>query len=163
MTTDATTAGPAAIPRATVLAPSEGIHAAAFAELAETMVYGLQRLGFDATVVSHPSAAAGRTIVVGFFDLSAPEAAQLPPDAIIYNTEHFSFISHRPHYVDLLRNHQVWDYSRDNADRLPALLGKEARYVPLGFVPELAKLTKPWLKTSIYYFTEATMIGALLF
>ncbi len=96
-------------------------------------------------MVSHASAAVGRTIVVGGFVLSERrplEAAQLPADAIIYNTEHFSFISCRPHYVDLLGNHEVWDYSRDNADRLPALLGKKVKYVPLGFVPELVRIDK---------------------
>ncbi len=128
--------------QATVVAPSEGIHTGAYAELAETVHYGLRGLGYDAKMVSHASAAVGYTIVIGGFVLSASEAAQLPPNAIIYNTEHFSFISLRPHYMDLLRNHPVWDYSRDNADRLPALIGKEVRYVPIGFVPELARIEK---------------------
>jgi hypothetical protein len=140
MSSDA--AAPVIIPRATVVAPSEGTHTAAYAELAETVLYGLQRLGYDATMEPRPSAVTGRTMVIGGFVLSASESAQLPPDAIIYNTEHFSFISLRPHYMDLLRSHEVWDYSRDNADRLPALIGKEVRYVPLGFVPELARIDK---------------------
>ena len=142
MSSDAASA-PIVIPRAMVIAPIGGIHTGAYAELAETVFFGLQRLGYDATMEPRPSAATGRTIVIGGFVLSAEETAQLPPDAIIYNTEHFSFISARPHYMDLLRSqHEVWDYSRDNADRLPALIGKEVRYVPLGFVPELARIDK---------------------
>ena len=105
-------AAPVVIPRAMVVAPGGGIHTGAYAELAETVFFGLQRLGYDATMEPRPSAATGRTIVIGGFVLSAEETAQLPPDAIIYNTEHFSFISARPHYMDLLRSqHEVWDYS----------------------------------------------------
>jgi hypothetical protein len=107
-----------------VLVPGE--HAGAYADVAYTLFYGLQRIGLEARLIESPSENAERLILVGGFShsLSEADAARLPPNTIIYNTEHFSFISARPQYMDLLRKFEVWDYSRDNADRMPALLGK---------------------------------------
>jgi SAM-dependent methyltransferase len=126
-------------PMITVVAVG-GVHAGAYTEVAETVFYGLQRLGVGARLVSDLSQSVGRIIIVGSFALPDADAAELPPGTIIYNTEHFSFISARPRYMDLLCKHEVWDYSRDNAERLPALLGKSVKYVPLGFVPELVRI-----------------------
>jgi glycosyltransferase involved in cell wall biosynthesis/SAM-dependent methyltransferase len=125
---------------AVVLPPGE--HAGAYADVAHTVFHGLRQIGFDANLVASPLEVSGRAIVVGGFSLSEADAAELPADTIIYNTEHFSFVSARRQYMDLLRKFEVWDYSRDNAARMPALLGKEVRYVRLGFVPELMRVSK---------------------
>lgn len=114
--------------------PERYIHAQGLAELAETVYYGLQRLGVGATLGSdlRPS-----SIVIG-----AHLAELLPDDAIIYNTEQIHegspWVSEN--YLRLLRSHTVWDYSAQNVLRL-AEQGITAKHVPVGYVPELRRIT----------------------
>ena len=115
------------------------IHTAAVAELEETVVSGLRRLGYDAHLVSDVPEAVSCIIAIGL----GAAAARLPTTAIIYNTEHTSLISTwPPERREVLRRYEIWDYSRDNAERLADMLKKEVKYVPLGFVPELARIGK---------------------
>jgi glycosyltransferase involved in cell wall biosynthesis len=129
----------------TVIAPDPAArHSAAFSGLAETIFYGLRHLGHEAFVVSRPSDAAGRIIALAAFFLSDTDASQLPASTIIYNTEVVQQLERDPRstYVTLLREHEVWDYNRENARRIAAFLSKPVRYVPFGFVPELARIKK---------------------
>jgi SAM-dependent methyltransferase len=130
---------PLATPRVDVfLYPGE--HTGAYADVADTVSYGLRRLGLNSDVVTDLSEVSGRPILVGASGLSEADIAQLPANTIVYNMEHFSFVSKRPIYTNLLKRFEVWDYSYDNASRLPALINKEVKYVPLGFVSELARV-----------------------
>jgi glycosyltransferase involved in cell wall biosynthesis len=118
-------------------------HAEALNELAETLLYGLARLGYDARLASELLELEGQTIVIAPHLLSDAEVAVLPPAVIFYNVEHFSRISaEMPKYIDHLRSHEVWDYSQDNAQRLAMTLGREVKYVPIGFVDELLRIPK---------------------
>jgi glycosyltransferase involved in cell wall biosynthesis len=128
---------------ATVVAIApEGHHAAALAEVAETVLHGLRRLGYDATLTSDLAAANGCTILVGAHLLA--DDAVVPGEAIIYNTEHVesAWIRGADHgnYCRLLREHEVWDYSLDNAALLTTFLGKRVHHVLLGYVAELARI-----------------------
>jgi glycosyltransferase involved in cell wall biosynthesis len=127
-------------PVATVLSigPAGYAHAGAYAELADTVRYGLQQLKFDVRSTANPAHAAGLTVVIG---AHCAAATALPPDAIIYNSEHVAALANSgTAYLELLRKHRVWDYSRDNSGKLGALLGKQVQYVPFGFAPELARV-----------------------
>jgi hypothetical protein len=130
----------------TVLAPDPRtwVHSATFSELAETIFHGLRHLGHQASIVSRPSEADGQIIALAAFFLSDTEMAQLPASAIVYNTEVVQQLRRDPqsNYVDLLRGHDVWDYNRENAQRVSEFLSKPVRYVPFGFVPDLARVVK---------------------
>lgn len=121
--------------------PQGYAHADALTEFAQAAYYGLRRLGVavrcDAT-----SAPGEQSIVFGGHLLDAQSSALLPPDAIIYNTEQMSAESPwlGSAYLDLLRRHPVWDYSAQNVARLRDLGVGSARYVPVGYVPELARI-----------------------
>ena len=120
--------------------PSGYVHSGAFTELAETLFYGFQELGYDARLVSQLSEAAGQIVVVSAHLLSASDAAQLPDGAIIYNAEVVQQVQRFPHYADLLRKHKIWDYGHENAKHVAAFLSKSVQYVPVGFVPQLARI-----------------------
>jgi glycosyltransferase involved in cell wall biosynthesis len=124
------------------IAPEGYVHAAALAEVAETVLHGLRRLGYDATLTSDLAAAKGRTVLVGAHLLAGH--AVVPGDAIIYNSEHVesAWIRGADHvnYRRLLREHEVWDYSPNNAALLATFLGKRVRHVSLGYVAELTRI-----------------------
>jgi len=121
--------------------PPGYVHADAVTELAQTTYHGLRRLGlpvrFDAALRESE-----RQIVFGAHLLDAPAAASLGPEAIIYNTEQMTAESPwlGSTYLELLRNHRVWDYSRQNVFRLRALGVADALHVPVAFVPELVRI-----------------------
>jgi SAM-dependent methyltransferase len=83
-----------------------------------------------------------RQIVFGAHLLDVPAAAALAPEAIIYNTEQMTAESPwlGSTYLNLLRNHRVWDYSQQNVFRLRALGVADALHVPVAFVPELVRI-----------------------
>jgi glycosyltransferase involved in cell wall biosynthesis len=124
------------------IAPEGDIHAAALAEVAETVLHGLRGLGYDAALTSDLAAANGRTVLVGAHLLAGD--AVVPGDAIIYNSEHVESAwirgPNHANYRRLLHEHEVWDYSLNNAALLTTLLGKRVRHVPLGYVPELTRI-----------------------
>lgn len=103
----------------------------AFDEVAETIRYGLDRLA--ATGFALPD----RQIVVG--------AHLLPPDTrpdkrrILYNFEQRDSPQLSASVLDLFRRHELWDYSISNVQWL-SRRGVSARYVPLGYVPELTRI-----------------------
>lgn len=113
--------------------PEGYIHAEGLNEFAETVYYGLKRLGFTVTMGPLP---APHSIVIG-----AHLASTLPPDAIIYNSEQIHDRSPwlTENYLELLRNHTVWDYSSANVRKLKEL-GVKAKHIPIGYVPELTRI-----------------------
>jgi SAM-dependent methyltransferase len=119
--------------------PAGYAHAAALTELAECVYFGLRRLGLAVQRDGAPGAA--RQIVIGAHLLDAPQLRSLPADAILYNSEQISGDSPwlGGPYLTALRTQPVWDYSAANVRRLAAL-GVRALHVPLGYVPELARI-----------------------
>jgi 2-polyprenyl-3-methyl-5-hydroxy-6-metoxy-1,4-benzoquinol methylase len=118
-------------------------HAAAFAEVADTIEYALRRLGHGVTRSAAAGGAGARTIVLGS-NLLAHAALTLPADAILYNLEQLDASSSwlTPPLLDLFRRHTVWDYSVRNAVRYAALGLPTPRVVPIGWVPELERVPR---------------------
>lgn len=121
------------------------IHSGAYAELVETVMYGLRALGYTVEV-SHDSDdltfKTGKIIAIGAHLVSAQ---RLPANVIIYNTEHFSNIDDDyiySGYRRMLREHrgQVLDYSQENSRRLTEILGRTVKYVPVGYAPEMTRI-----------------------
>lgn len=113
----------------------------AFQETAETLAYALRALGCDAEAVYNRFRKTRPAVVLGALNLTAEEAAQVPANAVIYNLEQVSAhdVPMKPQYLDLLRNRRTWDYSRRNVAAL-AKLGVRARFVPIGYREELARV-----------------------
>lgn len=123
-----------------IVTPPNYPHVLAFAELANALVQGLRELGHAAALTQNPAEIEGRAIVVAPHLI--PHVGWQPPDdAILYNLEQgddgndwFS-----PAYWALLRGHEVWDYSQNNADYLQAR-GVPARLLPVGYAPCLTRI-----------------------
>lgn len=124
--------------------PAGYVHSAALAEVIETVVYGLRAMGCQTTFATNQLLVPGpRAVFFGAHLLSDKEAALLPPGTIIYNLEQVDPSSSwcRGPYLDLLRRHQVWDYSTRNIAALASLgVASEVKHVPVGYVPQLTRI-----------------------
>ena len=117
-------------------------HTEALTELAETVAFGLRRLGMRAFYREPPPPQPARTIVIGAHLLDERQLQALPRHAILYNSEQIQDGSPwlgGPYFRALMR-HSVWDYSAETVRRLATLGACGARYVPVGYVPELVRI-----------------------
>jgi hypothetical protein len=110
-----------------------------FAELAETVHYGLLSLGHD-SVLTRRWLSDRRLILLG--TPSIPLLGVVPPPGtVLYHCEqvyHGSpFVT--PKMISILRQYPVVDFSRGNVIRLAAM-GVRARWLPVGYVPELSRV-----------------------
>ena len=126
----------------TVVSPPGYIHSAAFREVAETVHHGLESLGHDSVLTTQTMLPGRRHIVLGS-NLLPDYPLPLAEDAILYNLEQVDTDSDwiRPELLDLLGRYEVWDYSERNAKALRELGVGAARVVPIGYVPELTRIT----------------------
>lgn len=117
------------------------VHAEALTEFAQCVLFGLRRLGFT-TYYGERAEGPARKILFGAHLLDERGVAALPPDAIIYNSEQIQADSPwlSGPYREALQSHVVWDYSADNVRRAAELGVGTLRHVPLGYVPELARI-----------------------
>ena len=124
-----------------IVTPRGYAHSAAFREVGETLLHGLRRLGHDAVLTDGTTPKGRRAIVLGS-NLAAQSGQPLPKDAILYNLEQVEAGSPwmTPRLLELFRRHELWDYSERNAARLAELGIPRPRVVPIGFVPELARI-----------------------
>lgn len=113
----------------------------AFQETAETLVYALRALGCDAELSYNRFRSGRSAVLLGALNLTAEETAALPPRTVVYNLEQVSArdVPMKPHYLALMRARPVWDYSRRNVTAL-STLGVRARFVPVGYRPELTRI-----------------------
>ena len=137
--------GPASAPapafQVVQVRPPGYAHAEVLTELAECVFFGLRRLGVTVFYREQPDRPA-RQIVLGAHLLDATGLAALPADAILYNSEQIGTESAwlKGPYFPALISREVWDYSAENVRRLVALGARSVRHVPVGYVPELARI-----------------------
>jgi SAM-dependent methyltransferase len=132
---------PAAAFQVVQVRPPGHVHAEALTEFAECVYFGLCRLGLAAFYREPPDRPC-RQIVFGAHLLDERALAALPADAILYNSEQIQADSPwlaGPYRV-ALGSRQVWDYSALNVRRAAELGIGTVRHVPLGYVPELARI-----------------------
>jgi len=125
-----------------VVEPPGYVHSGAFREVAESLVFGLRALGAQAVPAARPIPG-HRSIVLGS-NLLPSHPLPLAEDAILYNLEQIEpgSVWLTPPLLELFRRHPVWDYSARNAARYPGLGLPAPRVVPIGFVPELARIPR---------------------
>jgi hypothetical protein len=124
-----------------IVTPPGYPHSEALREIAETVHLGLTRLGHDSVLTTSQPDPDRLPIVFGAQLLERVPLA-LRDDAIVYNLEQISPDSPwmKPTLLDALRRHRVWDYSTRNLAALERLGVRGAVHVPIGYVPELARI-----------------------
>ncbi len=126
-----------------MVSPEGYVHSAALTEVAESVLFGLQALGVQATMAVNQLVAPGPpAIMFGAHLLSAQEAELLPDSTVIYNLEQIgaahSWCS--PAYLSLLRRCHVWDYSIRNIAALRHIGVQRVTHVPVGYVKQLSRI-----------------------
>jgi hypothetical protein len=118
-------------------------HGEAFREAAEAVHHALCALGFDSILTDRTDHAGRQHIVFGanlIAHLNLPH--RLLPGSILYNLEQIYEDSPwlTRELLDIFRQHTVWDYSVANIAALRRL-GIAAHHVPIGYVPQLTRIT----------------------
>src|ERR1051326_5653409 len=98
----------------TPIRPQGYLHTEAFREIAETLQYGLEKLGHTARIQENVLDSSAANIILGAHLLSAEQMRSLPPGSIIYNLEQLEGAQLRPQYFDLASSHRIWDYDVKN-------------------------------------------------
>jgi len=127
--------------------PKNFLHAKAWYELAELVLHGLVRAGFDCTSDINRFSPKRTNIVFGTHYVTAEMKALLPPDTIFFNTEQLTNLSEdfcHQRYMQIRywaqQKFRFLDYSAENIDVLKAWGASEATHMPLGYVPELERI-----------------------
>ncbi len=126
-----------------VLCPPGYRHASAFQEIAETLCFGLRRLGYVAAIEENRFAADATNIVLGANLIGEKVVDMIPPNSILYNLEQIEPTSRwfEATFQRLLRGFAVWDYSPRNIERIRQLSNDaNVRHVPIGYVPEMSRI-----------------------
>ncbi|HEY0181630.1 MAG TPA: hypothetical protein VGC09_02380, partial [Rhodopila sp.] len=116
------------------------VHVAALQELVEAVFYGLRQLDQNVGLGDVQDGIGDNAILIGAHLLPPELCDEVPDGTIVYNSEHTSSDWMKGHYLALLSRVIVWDYSLDNARTLQSLLGRDVRYVPLGYVPQFSRI-----------------------
>lgn len=110
-----------------------GVHA--FDEHALCLHHAFRQLGHTVPIVRRTHEIVGTPIVFGANMLEGPA----PEGSIIYNLEQIREPSPwlQPAYLDLLRQHRVWDYSQQNREALAGYGITDVALCEVGYMPAL--------------------------
>ena len=107
------------------------------------MHHALLALGHDSVLTNRLDLDDRRTIVLGG-NLLVQYALEPPKNPIFYSLEQLGddlpWMT-MPAFVDLFRRYPTWDYSQANIEYLAAMGLPRPTYVPIGYVPELTRIT----------------------
>lgn len=130
--------------RIVIVRPSGYQHSSAFLEIAETIMYGLKSLGYTALIVENEFSENNVNIILGVHLIHEDIMDKLPKSTIIYNLEQFDSQSMLNNATfRKYKRFTVWDYSKRNIEKFKTLgFGNHIYHVPIGYVPELTRITK---------------------
>ena len=125
-----------------VVSPAGYVHSRAFNESALSLSSAFRTLGFHAPVVCNFEQITNYPIILGGNLIPSADFFRLPKTAIIYNLEQIMIGSPwiTDNYLNLLRSHEVWDYSKQNISELMKLGISNVKYCRIGYVPELTRI-----------------------
>jgi len=136
--------------------PPNYAHWPAYQDVAEVVMRGFAMLGYEAIMTSDIGNISGRAIVIGAHVMSFEQAEGLPHKSVIYNTEHVtsSWIKREDTlYLQLLRRYEVWDYNQDNSRYLATILGKDVKFVRVGYVSQSTRIdSAPVLDIDVLFY-----------
>jgi hypothetical protein len=114
-----------------------------FREVAEALHHALLALGHDSVQTNRLDLDERHTIVLGG-NLLVQYALEPPKNPLFYNREQLGddlpWMT-MPEFVDLFTRYPTWDYSQANIDYLAGRGLPRPSYVPIGYVPELTRIT----------------------
>ena len=120
------------------------LHSECFREIAETLHYGLEKLGLDSCISDSNFIEDRQHIILGaHLKISDSKIPEFPSGSIIYNLEQLEnntelWISG---YLSLMRRYTVWDYSHENRKYLRSLGISVENILPISYYPGLESIT----------------------
>jgi SAM-dependent methyltransferase len=128
----------------TLVCPEKYIHSLALLEIAETINYALQNLGFDSILTDSLDSSDRIKIIIGGHLLDQIPNHSIPKESIIYNFEQIDKDSSwlTKSYIDLLKNNKIWDYSMENIRILKQLGIEDITHMPIGHVNQMERISK---------------------
>jgi SAM-dependent methyltransferase len=128
----------------TLVRPEGFLHTEAFREVAETLQFGLRSIGHTAQIQENVIDLAATNVILGAHLLSPTDALALPPGSILYNLEQLGGPSLPKQFYEVAVTRRVWDYSLKNIETWNVMkCAHPPVHVPLGYVPELSRITAP--------------------
>ncbi len=117
-------------------------HGRVFEELARALQEGFAELGEVVAIVRDPAQIVGRGVILAANLLPAARGLAIPSDAIVFNLEQVSDGSEwlSDAYLDILRGHEVWDYSERNIEALRGKGVQRIRHCGIGYAPCLTRI-----------------------
>ena len=117
----------------------------AYREVAETIKYGLQALGYNVIISDDKLMRNCVNIVFGFQILDPEMMTMLYEPTIFYNLEKMPDPSdysgpYNAIFYEIKCKVPVWDYNLENCNRLRKLGITNVIYVPIGYVPEMSRI-----------------------
>ncbi|MEB3072029.1 glycosyltransferase family protein [[Mycobacterium] vasticus] len=126
-----------------IVSPPNFQHSRAFDEVAEGLHHALLALGHDSVLTDRLDLDERRTIVLGG-NILIRRSMKPPKNPIFYNLEQLGEdlpSATLPAFYDLFRRYPTWDYSQANIEYLAGLGLPRPIHVPIGYVPELTRIT----------------------
>lgn len=124
---------------------------AGFAEVIELLHFSLSDLGYQCDVLTELPGDDYQLIIIAGQLLDEQTANLIPDSAIIYQFEQLpAFLT--PIYEALLRRCKVWDYAERNLDHLESIGIKHGTFVPLGFHPDLERISMKEKDTNLLFY-----------
>lgn len=119
-----------------VVSPKNYRHSLCFHDAAHALSQAFLELGYAVPVLTAcPTRCIGKVIIFGAHLLVHGTS----PDWIIYNLEQIGAVMSQK-YLQMLSQHEVWDYSKQNIGEL-AKRGIKAKHLPIGYSPCLTRIT----------------------
>jgi hypothetical protein len=119
----------------------------AYREVAETVKYGLQAIGYDAIISDDKLMYNSVNIIFGFQILAPEMLPMLSGSTIFYNLEKMSSTDnftdsdqYQPIMYEIKSKVPVWDYNLANCDIHRRLGITNVVHVPIGYMPEMRRI-----------------------
>lgn len=125
-----------------IVSPPGYIHSHCFDEVALGLHYTFQKIGYDVPIIRNLAEITDCPIVLGGNLIPFLGKVRIPKTTIFYNLEQIQVGSpgFTEGYINLLRSHQVWDYSKKNISELERFGITNAKFCGLGYVPEMTRI-----------------------
>lgn len=126
-----------------IVSPQGLVWSRVFDEVALSLQSAFAELGLEVPIVRSAADIRGTPLVLGA-NLAPMHGMELPADSIIYNLEQVHeasrWFAKDYGYVELLKRHMVWDFSRRNIQALEAMGVEPVVHCPVGYAPCLTRV-----------------------
>lgn len=117
-----------------------------FDDIVLPLYFSLKRLGYACKIVYNTFYSNSTNIIFGLHDFPNISISSLPEDCIIYNIEQINIASIGEEFIKKCSLLPVWDYSEENKRRFSMLGVNNVTYVPLGYSPEMTRISPNYPK-----------------